>query len=77
MGANKSFLEREIPHIFSLMCSSLETAIANADVVLIANGSKQFRQVPELLRDDQILIDLVGVARCTEVKRGKYEGICW
>lgn len=77
LGANKSFLEREIPHIFSLMCTSLEDVVKQAEVIVIANGSAQFRTVPALLNNDQILIDLVGVARRNEVKRGAYEGICW
>lgn len=77
LGANKSFLEREIPHIFSLMCTSLEDVVKQAEVIVIANGSAQFRKVPALLNKDQILIDLVGVARRNEVKQGVYDGICW
>ncbi len=32
-----------------------------AEVVVIANGTAAFRRVPELLRADQILIDLIGL----------------
>ena len=63
IGANRSFLEREIPHIASLMRPSLEEVVRWAEVVVVANGSPAFRQVPEMLEEDQILIDLVGVAR--------------
>lgn len=60
-GANKSFLERELPHIATLMRDSLEEALAQAEVVVIGNASPSFQTVPEMLRDDHILIDLVGV----------------
>jgi GDP-mannose 6-dehydrogenase len=77
IGANKSFLQRELPHIASLMRSSLAEVVAEAEVVVVANGSAAFRQVPRLMREDQVLIDLVGIARSSEDMRGVYEGICW
>ena len=61
IGANKTYLNRELPHIASLMCSSVEEVVATAEVVVIANGTAAFRRVPELLRADQILIDLIGL----------------
>src|SRR5207302_11128603 len=61
IGANKTYLNRELPHIASLMCSSVEEVVAMAGVVVIANGTPGFRRVPELLRADQILIDLIGL----------------
>lgn len=61
IGANKSFLERELPHIASMMRPTLDDALAEAEVVVIANGSPTFRQVASLLQDGQVLIDLVGI----------------
>ncbi len=77
IGANRAFLERELPHIASLMRSSLEEVVRDADVIVVANGSSDFRHVPELLSEDQTLIDLVGIARNDRQMRGQYEGICW
>jgi GDP-mannose 6-dehydrogenase len=77
IGANRTFLERELPHIASLMRYSLEEVIQEVDVVVIANGSSGFTRVPLLLRDDQILIDLVGIIKDHNNMRGNYEGICW
>ena len=62
-GANKSFLERELPHIATLMRDSLAEVLAQSEVVVIGNASPSFQTLPEMLRDDQILIDLVGVTR--------------
>ncbi|MCL4488731.1 MAG: UDP-glucose/GDP-mannose dehydrogenase family protein [Chloroflexi bacterium] len=77
VGANKSFLEQQMPHIASLMRSSIHQVLDTVDVVVIANGSPAFRQVPELVRPDQVLVDLVGLGRGNAVSRGMYEGICW
>jgi GDP-mannose 6-dehydrogenase len=62
-GANKTFLERELPHIATLIRNSLQEVVAQTDVVVIGNGSVSFQEVPDSLRDDQILIDLVGITR--------------
>ena len=77
IGVNRDFLERAIPHIALHMRHSLEEVLREAEVVVIANGSSSFSHVPELLRSDQILIDLVGVAKEHENMEGYYEGICW
>jgi len=77
VGANRAFLERELPHIASLMRSSIDEVVAQAEVVVVANGCADFRGVPQLMREDQILIDLVGIAKDNHELRGKYEGICW
>jgi len=62
-GANKSFLERELPHIATLMRDSLGEILAQSEVVVIGNAGASFQTVPEMLRDEQILIDLVGITR--------------
>lgn len=77
MGANKAFLEQEIPHITLLMRSSLDEVIAESDVLVIANGNKMFRKLPELVGQDQTIIDLVGIAKVGTEGRERYEGICW
>jgi len=61
IGANKAYLDRELPHIASLMYSTMEEVVERVEVVVIANGTPAFARVPGLLREDQILIDLVGL----------------
>jgi GDP-mannose 6-dehydrogenase len=77
IGANKAFLESELPHIASLMCSSMNELISESDVVVITNGSKAFHQAPEMMNKEQVLIDLVGVAKEGRELPGVYEGIGW
>jgi len=77
VGANKSFLEKEIPHITTLMCSTIEDLVEQSEVIVVTNGSPEFRQVPVMMREDQTLIDLIGVVKEAGGLNGRYEGICW
>ena len=40
-GANRRYIEEEIPHIASLMCSSVETLLAHAEVLVIGNAGDE------------------------------------
>ena len=77
IGANKDYIEREIPHIWSLMQPDVPSVLEGADVVVIGNGSPEFRQIEPQLRPGQIVVDLVR-AFGSKVSNGNgYRGICW
>jgi len=76
-GANKQYIEKEIPHISSLMCSSMEKVLSDSEVLVIGNNSQEFRKIPGLVREDQIIIDLARIVDGKIEKKSKYEGICW
>jgi GDP-mannose 6-dehydrogenase len=75
-GANKEYIEREIPHISQLMRPSIEDVLENVDVVVIGNKAEEFRSITGLLRPDQIVIDLVRLFE-DKTTGGSYYGICW
>jgi GDP-mannose 6-dehydrogenase len=75
-GANKEYIEREIPHISKLMRDTIEGVLEDSDVIIIGNRANEFRRVPESLREDQQLIDLVRLFE-DRTSSGNYEGICW
>ncbi|MGI8996187.1 MAG: nucleotide sugar dehydrogenase [Pyrinomonadaceae bacterium] len=75
-GANKEYIEREIPHISQLMCGSIEEVLNNSDVLIIGNKAEEFREVGTKLRGDQTLIDLVRLFD-RRVSDDSYQGICW
>jgi GDP-mannose 6-dehydrogenase len=77
IGANRTYIEGELPHIATLMRRSLDEVIDEAGVVVVANGGKAFRDVASRMRPEQVLIDLVGAAAVNGNFRGEYEGICW
>ena len=76
-GANKQFIEKEIPHISSLMRSSMEEVLEKSEVLVIGNGSEEFRKIPELTRENQVIIDLVRIADDKNEIKSEYQGICW
>jgi len=75
-GANKEYIEREIPHISQLMRGSVAEVIADSEVIVIGNKAEEFRQIEESLRAGQTVIDLVRLFE-GRVSDGSYEGICW
>lgn len=75
-GANKQYIEREIPHISELMHAKIETVVEASDVIVIANKSDEYRQIAESLRSDQTVIDLVRLFDSAPPV-GNYSGIGW
>jgi GDP-mannose 6-dehydrogenase len=75
VGKNKHFIERELPHITSLMRSGVEEIVAASEVVVVANANSEYRRASSLMHEGQILIDLVGIP--VSGRKGMYEGICW
>jgi len=74
-GANKEYIEREIPHISRLMRDDLKEVLDNVDVIVLAKDSDDFRSVGAQLRNDQTLIDLARVPYLGPSE--SYDGICW
>ncbi len=57
-GANRRYIEEEIPHIASLMCETTDALLAHAEVLVVANADEQARQALAAARPDQLVIDL-------------------
>lgn len=75
LGSNREYIEREIPHIWSLMATDIATVIAHAETVVIGNGSKEFRTLESSL-DGKMIIDLARVFGSRQ-SDSSYAGICW
>jgi GDP-mannose 6-dehydrogenase len=79
IGANREYIEREIPHIWSLMRGSIAEVLESSDVIVIGNDAAEFHEIQPLLKEDQIVVDLVRVfgPRASDHDGGHYRGICW
>ncbi|MEA2176420.1 MAG: GDP-mannose 6-dehydrogenase [Blastocatellia bacterium] len=75
-GANKEYIEREIPHISRLMRGSVKEILDGSDVLIIGNKAGEFREIESQLRSDQTVIDLVRLFD-EGTSAGAYQGICW
>lgn len=76
VGANKEYIEREIPHISKLMRDTIDGVLSASDIVIIGNQAEEFRGVAERLRKDQQLVDLVRLFD-GRTSNDNYQGICW
>jgi GDP-mannose 6-dehydrogenase len=78
VGANKEYIEKEIPHISSLMCSTAQELIQSSDVIVIGNHSDEFREtLLSFSNPGQLIIDLVRILRNDDAIAADYDGLCW
>jgi len=76
VGANREYIEREIPHISSLLRRDLDEVIDSAEVVIIGKKEDEFRGLSNHLNNGRVFIDLVGMLKGHN-HNGSYQGICW
>jgi GDP-mannose 6-dehydrogenase len=77
VGANKEYIEQQIPHLASLLCDTVAEVIDGADVIIVGNRSPEFVQAITQCRRDQIVLDLVRLPVCGSLLEADYRGICW
>lgn len=74
-GANKEYIERQIPHISQLMRATIEEVLDSSDVIVIGNKAEEFKDLAGKRREDQLIIDLVRIFNGNSDET--YQGICW
>jgi GDP-mannose 6-dehydrogenase len=74
-GANREYIESEIPHISSLMRSTL-TEVLDASEVIVIGKDEEFRNLAGSPLNGHVFIDLVRLFHA-DVDRKDYGGICW
>jgi GDP-mannose 6-dehydrogenase len=76
IGANREYIEREIPHIWSLMRPTVREVLDSAETLVIGNSASEFRALGEQL-DGQMVIDLARAFGPRVSNGSSYQGICW
>jgi GDP-mannose 6-dehydrogenase len=77
LGANKSYIEKEIPHIADLIEEDIDELAAFADVLVVANHSPEYTTLAKGLDRRKTLIDLVRVVEDASKIRATYHGSSW
>jgi len=77
IGANKEYIDREIPHLSCFLQRSLHEVIDFAEVLVIGNNDPEFAGILERRRPDQVIIDLVRILSDNGAAPPNYKGICW
>ena len=75
-GANRDYILNHIPHISRLMVEKMEDVLEFAEVIVIGNGAQEFRNILELIKPNQVVVDLVRIVP-NKSEAGRYDGICW
>src|SRR5262249_5022406 len=77
VGANKDYIETQIPHLSSVLCDTIDEVLESSEVIVVGNQSPEFADAITRCRSDQIVIDLVRVPVIGSLLQADYRGICW
>jgi GDP-mannose 6-dehydrogenase len=76
MGANKKYIEKEIPHISQLLCS-VEELVAQSDVLVLASKEEAYAKLLHTVNGNKNIVDLVRYFSPEQHPPSSYYGICW
>ena len=77
VGANKDYINTQIPHLSSLLRPTIDEVVDDAEVIVVGNQSPEFASAVKRARADQIVVDLVRINVCGAAIDADYRGICW
>ena len=77
VGANKQYINEQIPHLSRHLSESIDEVIAESEVIVIGNPSPEFSDAVTRCRPDQIVVDLVRIPLDFSKVKAQYDGICW
>jgi GDP-mannose 6-dehydrogenase len=61
IGRNRAYIEARLPHLSQLLVRDLTGLIDSVDVVIVGKRVAHVDELQQLLRNDQIVLDLVGI----------------
>ncbi|HEU4364733.1 MAG TPA: UDP binding domain-containing protein [Candidatus Krumholzibacteria bacterium] len=76
VGANKAYIEKEIPHISRLLSTDIAEVTAFAEVIVVGHRSQEFADAVRAAGHDKAVIDLARVFDEIPGDPG-YEGFNW
>ena len=76
-GANKTYIEKMIPHISSIMKPSVQDVYDESEVIVICKNSQEIRKVCMQSNNKKMIVDLVRIFSNKKEIKMPYEGISW
>ena len=76
-GANKAYIEHEITHISTLMCSQIDEVLQESDVIVVAKYQDDILEGLKPYLGKKLVFDLVRIISSPCERPEKYDGICW
>ena len=77
LGANRRFVEDEVPYLPDRLRPTVREVVEASEVVVVSNGSREYREVGAMLAPGQALVDLAHAVDRATVTRGEYHGLAW
>jgi GDP-mannose 6-dehydrogenase len=77
VGANKQYIDEQIPHLSRHLYDSIDDVIAASEVIVVGNAAPEFSEAVTRCRPDQTVIDLVRIPLDFSKVTAQYDGICW
>jgi len=77
LGSNRSYIDREIPHLERLMVDSPAAALADSRLAVIGHIGSADRAALLAALNGQAVVDLSGLAELRNRTDISYQGICW
>jgi GDP-mannose 6-dehydrogenase len=77
VGANKQYINEQIPHLSRHLCESIDQLIEQSEVIVVGNPGAEFSDAVTRCRPDQIVVDLVRLPLDFSKVNAQYDGICW
>jgi GDP-mannose 6-dehydrogenase len=77
IGSNREYIEKEIPHIGSLLETDLAETLKDAEVVVLGTRGISPEVLHKHLRPEQTIVDLVNLEKDRRPQARQYSGICW
>ena len=77
VGANKDYINKQIPHLSSLLCNTVDEVIQGSEVIVVGNQAPEFAKAVMDCTKEQIVIDLVRLPIYGSLMKADYRGICW
>lgn len=76
VGANKRVIDTKMPHLASLLCSDLKTALGEHGLVVAAQKCASIAELKQVVTPKHHVVDVNGWPDLRELP-SKYEGFCW
>lgn len=77
VGANRDYINREIPHLQRLLQPTPEATLAGAEIIVVGHVGRDELAAIKAHHAGRRIIDLQGAAELESLEKADYQGICW
>jgi GDP-mannose 6-dehydrogenase len=77
LGANRRFVEDEVPYLPERLRPTVEDVVAGSEVVIVSNRAAAYAGLGAMLKPGQALVDLAHAVDRRTVVHGEYHGLAW